>query len=243
VTAAPLGGEYIGNVTVTLTPSETATIHYTTDGSTPSTSSTVYSSPIFLTEDTTLKYFAKDLAGNEGDVGTQAYTIVPESSVEYPFTHMEDVSATVGLSLYSGRQSHVEFVSATSQLVGDKIDSITLRLKKTGAPTGFAEIGVFNTDLTVKKQFGGSLDVSILTAGYVDYTFVLSGGELYTIEAGDRIGIKFTGGDASNVVAVMTDNNSADPFDSTNSYRQHFIASWASFTEQDLYMILKQTHG
>ncbi|HEY7506580.1 MAG TPA: chitobiase/beta-hexosaminidase C-terminal domain-containing protein, partial [Nitrososphaera sp.] len=75
VTATPAGGTFTSVQSVTLTASEPAAIYYTISGNTPTTSSTVYSSPITITSMTTLKYFAKDAAGNSGSVATQTYTI------------------------------------------------------------------------------------------------------------------------------------------------------------------------
>ncbi|MBI4595543.1 MAG: chitobiase/beta-hexosaminidase C-terminal domain-containing protein [Candidatus Tectomicrobia bacterium] len=49
---------------ITLTPSEAANIYYTLDGSLPNTDSEVYANPIPLTGDTTIQFFAQDLAGN-----------------------------------------------------------------------------------------------------------------------------------------------------------------------------------
>jgi hypothetical protein len=74
-TAAPPGGTYDSEVSVTLTPNEPATVYYTIDGSTPGTGSAVYVSPISISEDTTLKFFGVDTAGNEEDVKTQGYII------------------------------------------------------------------------------------------------------------------------------------------------------------------------
>ena len=75
VNSVPLGGIYNSLQSVTLTASETATIYYTTDGSTPTTASTVYSGPIAVSTNTTLKYFARDPASNNGTVVTQTYVI------------------------------------------------------------------------------------------------------------------------------------------------------------------------
>jgi len=79
-TASPPGGTYTSAQSVTLSCSDGSgsgcdKIYYTTDGSTPTTSSPVYASPINISVTTTLKFFAKDLAGNSEDVKTQTYTI------------------------------------------------------------------------------------------------------------------------------------------------------------------------
>lgn len=58
---------------VTLTASESATIYYTTDGSTPTTGSTQYASPLSIKPGTTLKYFAKDTANNSEGIQSQYY--------------------------------------------------------------------------------------------------------------------------------------------------------------------------
>ncbi|MDI6793281.1 MAG: putative Ig domain-containing protein, partial [bacterium] len=79
-TASPAGGIYYTSQTVALTANETAAIYYTTDGSAPTTDSTVYSSPIDITTETTLKFFAVDSAGNSEGIKTESYTIV------YPLT-------------------------------------------------------------------------------------------------------------------------------------------------------------
>jgi hypothetical protein len=74
ITAAPNGGTFATSQQVTLSASETATIYYTLDGTTPITSSPVYSAPITLSATTTLKFFGKDTAGNSSVVQTVTFT-------------------------------------------------------------------------------------------------------------------------------------------------------------------------
>jgi hypothetical protein len=69
------GGEYTTAQSITLTANKPATIHYTTNGDTPTPFSTVYNSPIHISTTTTLKFFAIDTSGNEETVQTQVYTI------------------------------------------------------------------------------------------------------------------------------------------------------------------------
>ena len=199
------------------------------------------SGSLFTVGDTPVICTATD---NQGVTATVSFiiTVGGTDSTSYPIIHMQDTTATGGYSTFSGRPIHAEYVTSSSQLVGDKIDTITLRLSRLGSPTGFAEIGVFNSDLSVKKLFG-TKDVSTISLGYSDYTFALGPTDLYTIQSGDRIGIKYTGGDTTNIVKTMRDGDSADPFDGVNSYRVYYITSWvSSFTAEDLTMTLKQTH-
>lgn len=206
-----------------------------------------------ITNDSVINNQATGTMNNDGTItnvcggvfnnsGTYNGNPVVEDCVTFPIVHMEDTTASAGYGVYVSKPGRAEYVTPNSQLVGDEIDSITLKLKRVGTISGTAEIGVFNSDLSVKKLFG-TLDVSTLTTAYADYEFNLTGDELYTIEAGDRIGIKYTGGSATTWVAVMLDLDSADPFDGANSYAQYYQGSWLSTSDRDLYMILKQTHG
>ena len=75
---------YTAPVTVTLTATDNPggygvdKTYYTTDGSTPTTSSTVYTGPFTVKQNTTVKFFSTDLAGNAEQVNTQVinFTIV-----------------------------------------------------------------------------------------------------------------------------------------------------------------------
>jgi YD repeat-containing protein len=66
-TPSPAGGVYTSVQSVTLTCTDPqgpgcGNIYYTTDRSTPTTSSPVYSSPIGISVTTTLKFFARDIS-------------------------------------------------------------------------------------------------------------------------------------------------------------------------------------
>jgi len=73
--ASPAGGTYYAAQPVTLSVDEAGTAYYTTDGSTPTTGSTEYSSSINITDDATLKFFSVDSAGNTEAVKTETYVI------------------------------------------------------------------------------------------------------------------------------------------------------------------------
>ena len=82
-TATPPGGVYNATQIVTLTSvdSSSVTIYYTVDGTTPTTTSPVYESPITISSATTLKFFGVDTSGNNEAVKTETYTFdfVPPS--------------------------------------------------------------------------------------------------------------------------------------------------------------------
>ena len=84
-TASPPGGIYPQGLTVTLACDDGAgfgcdKIYYTTDGTDPTTSSNIYSTPIPVS-DTMLKFFARDLAGHSEGIKSHIYTVdaVPPS--------------------------------------------------------------------------------------------------------------------------------------------------------------------
>lgn len=83
-TASPSQGTYTSTQTVSLTANEPATIYYTLNGSTPTTGSSVYTVPLTISTTTTLKYFARDTAGNSEAVKTSVYTIGTQPS--FPLT-------------------------------------------------------------------------------------------------------------------------------------------------------------
>ncbi|MEO1367136.1 MAG: PHB depolymerase family esterase, partial [Acidobacteriota bacterium] len=84
--ASPAGGTYGGAVNVALTADEPATIYFTTDGSTPTTASTVYTAPIAVTADLTLRFFGVDTAGNAETPRSESYVIDVAADTTPPVT-------------------------------------------------------------------------------------------------------------------------------------------------------------
>jgi len=75
VGATPAGGIYKSTQSIAIAANEQAVIYYTMDGSTPTVSATIYSQPISILESVTLKYFGRDLAGNNSEIKTENYVI------------------------------------------------------------------------------------------------------------------------------------------------------------------------
>jgi hypothetical protein len=119
-TTAPIltitaGGTFTGTKSVTMAVNETATIYYTLDGSTPTTSSTVYSSPLSVSATTTLRAFARDTAGNSSAIQTIVYTLdtstpadttPPNNITDITFSNITQTSATLSWGAVSDAVSY-----------------------------------------------------------------------------------------------------------------------------------------
>lgn len=145
ITASPDAGTYGGPVSVTLTSNKTGTtIYYTTNGSTPTTSSARYSAPLALSATTTLKYFAVDSTGNTSPVTTKTYVITGFQ-----------LSASPAGGTYSGAQS----VSLSMNMSGT-IHYTTNGTTPTTASTVYAGPIKVSTSQTLKfigKDLAGNL--------------------------------------------------------------------------------------
>ncbi len=92
--AIPAGGSYCATpVTVSLSASE-GMIYYTLDGSGPTTGSLVYTDPLEISGDTTLKFTAVDACGNQADTVTEVYDIkIPQGELEYMIITADGLAA------------------------------------------------------------------------------------------------------------------------------------------------------
>lgn len=98
VIASPAAGGIVKGSTVQLlTPLAGGTIHYTTDGTLPTTSSPVYTGPLTILEDTTIKALVfKDGASSEG------YTFTYSVLKELDNLRIHDIQGTSHRSPYTG---------------------------------------------------------------------------------------------------------------------------------------------
>ncbi|MDA8414542.1 MAG: chitobiase/beta-hexosaminidase C-terminal domain-containing protein [Desulfobacteraceae bacterium] len=75
VTPSVRGGIYNATQIVALSANEPSTIYYTLNGTNPSTASSIYTTPLSVSSNTAIKFFAYDLAGNAGIVQNEQYVI------------------------------------------------------------------------------------------------------------------------------------------------------------------------
>jgi FtsP/CotA-like multicopper oxidase with cupredoxin domain len=100
-TAGPISGTYAAApISVTLSTNETAIIHFTVDGTTPTAASAIYSAPIPIYATTTIKYFAVDTAGNVEAVKLGTWAIhVPDMTASVKINNGASFTTTTAVSL------------------------------------------------------------------------------------------------------------------------------------------------
>jgi YD repeat-containing protein len=205
-TATPGGGSYTSAQTVTLSANEPATIYYTTNGTDPTTSSSVYSAPLTISATKTLKYFGKDLAGNAETVKTQNY-IISSGGGSSSFTESFDVSSTIpaGWSVQGTASINNMYHSAAKSLQlgdGNNTDGNVTFVAPVSGNLSFwyYKFGAWGYYWQVDdwNQFGtnaGTMTVSV--NGAVVYTAAADTGwvktPLFSVHAGDTIKITQSG--------------------------------------------------
>ena len=120
VAATPLGGSFGGPQSVTLTATDNypgTSIYFTTNGSTPTSASTRYTTPIPIATTTTLKFVGIDAAGNSSAIGAQTYAIAsPQGGGALPASWQTQDIGAVGVG------GDASFASGTYSLTGAGAD-------------------------------------------------------------------------------------------------------------------------
>ena len=99
VTASPDGGLYDHELDVVLSATDDVDtdpiIYYTTDGSIPTTNSTLYTAPVHITDKTILKFIAVDDVDNKAAVQTRVYYLDTVPLTSYSFVKEHTISGSV----------------------------------------------------------------------------------------------------------------------------------------------------
>jgi hypothetical protein len=152
----PTAGMYATTQSVTLsTTTGGATIYYTTDGSTPTSSSTVYSSPITVSATTTLKTYASASGMTDSSVASATYTIAP-------------AVATPTFSPAAGTYTSVQSVTIASTTSGATIYYTTDGSSPTTSSTLYSTSITVSTNTTVNAigVKAGMTNSAVGTAAY-----------------------------------------------------------------------------
>src|SRR6266566_4696375 len=162
-TFSPAGGTYTGSVTVTISDATSgATIHYTTDGSTPTTSSAVYTGALTFTKNPTINAMAAAPGMTDSAVASATYTIQQQQQVATPAfspgggTYTGSVTVTIS-DATSGATIHYTIDGSTpttsSPVYGGALTfTQTTTLKAMAAAGGMTNSGVASATYTVQQQ-------------------------------------------------------------------------------------------
>ncbi len=131
-TFSPAAGNVLSGTTVTIScATEGATIYYTTDGTTPSTSSTQGTS-VNITENCTVKAIAVKTDYNDSEVSSAAYTIIsPKANIAALTTETETGDYYVTLS-----NAIVTYVNGNNAYIQDASGAVTMYKSGHGLEAG-----------------------------------------------------------------------------------------------------------
>lgn len=148
-TFSPVAGTYSGTQNVTITSASADAIYYTTDGSTPTTGSTLYTGPVAVSTSETLKALAVRPGFNNSAIGSAAYVITSSSPVLVAHTVAQQASSftqpgpspainttganfiVMGINSYDNQ--NFGGINTHGSLVADALGAAPVAIKITGA--------------------------------------------------------------------------------------------------------------
>lgn len=174
-TFSPAAGIYLGTQTVTLSDSTSgAIIYYTTDGTTPTTSSTKYTAPLTVTATQTINAMGAAAGYSNSPVASAAYTI--ESQVAAPtfspiagtYSTPQTVtisSATTGATIYYTTNGTTPTTSSTVYSAPITVSSTTT-VQAIATKSGFFNSSVASATYTITSSGVTSVNLGTgFTAG------------------------------------------------------------------------------
>jgi len=175
-TFAPAAGTYTSSQSVTISDSTPgATIHYTTDGSTPTTSSATYSGAISVSGSETLQAIAVETGYANSPVASAAYTIntsLPAPTFSpaggtYSSTQTVSISDTTpGTTIYYTTNGTTPTTSSTIYTGGISV-SASQTIQAIAVKTGYSNSAVGTASYTISQ---GSLPVPTFSPAGGTYT-------------------------------------------------------------------------
>lgn len=157
-TFSPAPGTYSSAQSVTISDATAgATIYYTTDGSTPTTSSTVFTGPIAVSSTETINAIAVANGCSNSAVASGTYTIAPAAATPTfspaagTYTSAQTVAisdATTGATIYYTTDGSTPTTSST-QYTGTISVKSTETIKAIAAATGFSTSAVASATYTI----------------------------------------------------------------------------------------------
>lgn len=173
-TFSPAAGTYYEaqNVTISCTTAD-ATIYYTLDGNAPTTSSTVYSSPIAISETTTVKAMAAKAGMTNSNVATATYTIE-----DAPTVITIAAAKALAINEYASVQGIVTFIDGRNVYVQDETAGIDLYLNSGTVPSTLA-LGDLVQAYGKRATFNGLIELSGINGSEASqFSIISTGNEL-----------------------------------------------------------------
>ncbi len=170
-TFSPEAGTYTEAQNVTIScATEGATIYYTTDGTTPDTLSTVYSTPISITTTTTVKAIAMKDGLDNSEIATATYT--------FPGTITIAAARALENNEYALTEGIVTFIDGRNIYIQDTTAGIDLYLNSNTVPDTLA-LGDKVKAYGKKTVYNGLVELTGIDGGDASqFSIVSSGNEL-----------------------------------------------------------------
>lgn len=173
---------------------------------------------------------------------SRAFYIAPDPTE----TIADATNQATGQSMHSeGRTFYGEKFGSGAAVIGKVVDCATLELRKHGSPTDIAEIGFYDSNMSLVKQFG-TLDVSTLATAYTAYEFCLPSADSgHLIEENQILAVTYNGGDPINRIDVRRSNVGAGPdYDGLAAYHVNYDGIWHIYNEEgnSRDLLFKLTH-
>lgn len=167
-TFSPAEGTYTEaqNVTISCT-TDGATIHYTTNGDVPTTSSAVYSTPIAISETTTVKALGVKTGMSNSNVASATYTIEPVITIAE--------ARALANNQYASVQGTVTFIDGRNIYVQDETAGIVLYLNSGTVPSGLA-LGDKVQAYGKKTVYNGLVELTSINGGEAGQFSIISTG-------------------------------------------------------------------
>ena len=167
-TFSPIGGTYLTSVEVTINcETEGATIHYTIDGTDPTESSAVYSSPITVSTTTTIKAIAVASGYENSSVAEALYTI------NEPMTIAE--ARALDDNQYACVEGVVTFITGRNVYIQDATAGIDLYLNNNTVPSNLT-LGDNVRAYGKKTTYNGLVELTGIAGNNTTVFSILSSG-------------------------------------------------------------------
>jgi hypothetical protein len=157
-TFSPVAGTYTSTQTVTISDTTSgAKIYYTTNGSTPTTSSTLYSAPITVSVTQTLKALATATGFTNSTVGSAAYTIKVATPTFSPAAGTYTSTQTVTISVSDGTSGAIIYyttngttpTTSSTRYTAAITVSVSQMLEAIATASGYAQSAVGSATYTI----------------------------------------------------------------------------------------------